>query len=148
MKLLVEQNEVGDKRKNAAKRRELENAQKRVTELSNIFKRLYEDSVNGKISDERFMELSADYEAEQRSLKERIAVLQEELARTQEAAANAERFMKIIRKYTSFEELTPTLLREFIEKIVVHESTTDEDGTRRQDIDIYYSFIGRLDLPK
>ena len=148
MKLLVEQNEVGDKRKNAAKRRELENAQKRVTELSNIFKRLYEDSVSGKISDERFMELSADYEAEQRSLKERIAVLQEELAKTQEAAANAERFMKIIRKYTSFEELTPTLLREFIEKIVVHESTTDEDGTRRQDVDIYYSFIGRLDLPK
>ena len=74
--------------------------------------------------------------------------MQEELAKTQEAAANAERFMKIIRKYTSFEELTPTLLREFIEKIVVHESTTDEDGTRRQDVDIYYSFIGRLDLPK
>ena len=148
MKLLVEQNEVGDKRKNAAKRRELENAQKRVTELSNIFKRLYEDSVSGKISDERFMELSADYEAEQRSLKEQIAVLQEELAKTQEAAANAERFMKIIHKYTSFEELTPTMLREFIEKIVVHESTTDEDGTRRQDVDIYYSFIGRLDLPK
>jgi hypothetical protein len=56
--------------------------------------------------------------------------------------------MKIIRKHTSFEELTPTLLREFIEKIVVHEAGTDENGTRIQDIDIYYSFVGRVDLPK
>lgn len=148
MKLLVEQNEDGGKRKNAAKRKELETAEKRIAELSNIFKRLYEDSVNGRISEERFMELSADYETEQHQLKERVSELQEELSKAQEAAVNAEKFMKIIRKHTSFEELTPTLLREFIEKIVVHECSTDEDGTRRQDIDIYYSFVGRVDLPK
>ncbi len=54
------------KRRNAAKKKELEAAEKRIAELSAIFKRLYEDSVAGRISDERFMELSADYEAEQK----------------------------------------------------------------------------------
>ena len=55
--------------------------------------------------------------------------------------------MKIVRKYTSFEELTHTLLREFVEKIIVHECSHDENGTRRQDIEIYYSFVGKVDLP-
>ena len=66
MKLLIEQNEDGGKRRNAARKKELEAAEKRISELSAIFKRLYEDSVTGRISDERFTELSADYEAEQK----------------------------------------------------------------------------------
>ena len=151
MKLLTEQNEDGSKRRNAAKKKELEAAEKRIAELSAIFKRLYEDSVAGRISDERFTELSADYEAEQKELKEKAAALQSELSKTLEATANAEKFMKVVRKYTSFEELTPTLLREFVEKIVIHESEA-LDGKRRgklrrQEIEIYYSFVGKVELP-
>ena len=151
MKLLVEQNEDGGKRRNAARKKELETAQKRISELSAIFKRLYEDSVTGRISDERFSELSADYEAEQKELKERAAGLQAELSKSQEAAENAEKFMKVVRRHTSFEELTPTLLREFVEKIVIHESVA-LDGKRRgklrrQEIEIYYSFVGKVELP-
>ena len=151
MKLLIEQNEDGDRRRNAAKKKELETAEKRISELSAIFKRLYEDSVTGRISDERFTELSADYEAEQKELKERAARLREELYKAQEATENAEKFMKVVRKHTSFEELTPTLLREFVEKIVIHESVA-LDGKRRgklrrQEIEIYYSFVGKVELP-
>ena len=73
MKLVIEQNEDGDRRRNAAKKKELEAAEKRIAALSAIFKRLYEHSVTGRISDERFTELSADYEAEQKELKERAA---------------------------------------------------------------------------
>ena len=151
MKLLTEQTEDGSKRRNAAKKKELEAAEKRIAELSAIFKRLYEDSVTGRISDERFTELSADYEAEQKELKEKAAALQSELSKTLEATANAEKFMKVVRKYTSFEELTPTLLREFVEKIVIHESEA-LDGKRRgklrrQEIEIYYSFVGKVELP-
>lgn len=151
MKLLVEQNEDGGRRRNAAKKKELETAEKRISELSAIFKRLYEDSVTGRISDERFSELSADYEAEQKELKERVAGLKEELSKAQEATENAEKFMKVVRKHTSFEELTPTLLREFVEKIVIHESVA-LDGKRRgklrrQEIEIYYSFVGKVELP-
>ena len=151
MKLLIEQNEDGDRRRNAAKKKELEAAEKRIAELSAIFKRLYEDSVTGRISDERFTELSADYEAEQKELKERAARLREELSKAQEATANAEKFMNLVRRHTTIEELTPTLLREFVEKIVVHESVA-LDGKRRgklrrQEIEIYYSFVGKVELP-
>jgi site-specific DNA recombinase len=151
MKLLIEQNEDGDRRRNAAKKKELETAEKRISELSAIFKRLYEDSVTGRISDERFTELSADYEAEQKELKERAARLREELSKAQEATENAEKFMNVVRRHTTIEELTPTLLREFVEKIVVHESVA-LDGKRRgklrrQEIEIYYSFVGKVELP-
>ena len=151
MKLLIAQNEAGDRRKNAARRRELDAANKRLGELRNIFKRLYEDSVGGRITDERFTELSADYEKEQTELKARAAELETELAKSQEAKANAEKFMAVVRKRMAFEELTPALLREFVEKIVVHEATA-LDGRRhgkqrRQEIDIYYSFVGRVELP-
>ena len=54
----------------------------------------------------------------------------------------------IVRKHMNFEELTHTLLREFVEKIVVHECSYDANGTRRQDIEIYYSFVGKVDLPE
>ena len=151
MKLLIEQNEDGDRRRNAAKKKELEAAEKRIAELSAIFKRLYEDSVTGRISDERFTELSADYEAEQKELKERAARLREELSKAQEATANAEKFMNVVRRHTTIGELTHTLLREFVEKIVVHESVA-LDGKRRgklrrQEIEIYYSFVGKVELP-
>ena len=148
IKLLIEQNEDGGKRRNAAKRKELDAAEKRISELSAIFKRLYEDSVSGRISDERFTELSADYEAEQQELKERAARIQAELSKAQAATVNAEKFMNIVRKHMNFEELPHTLLREFVEKIVVHECSYDENGTRRQDIEIYYSFVGKVDLPE
>ena len=152
MKLLAAQNEDGGKRKEAARRKEIEAAQKRIAELSSIFKRLYEDSVIGRISDERFMELSADYEKEQAGLKARIAELQAEQSRAREVSTNVEKFMGIVHRHTNFEELTPTLLREFVEKIVVHESVA-LDGKRRgkqrrQEIEIYYSFVGKVDLPE
>mgnify|MGYP000432953399 CR=1 FL=1 len=148
VKLLIQQNEMGGKRKQAAATKQLEQVQSRIAELSRYIKRLYEDNVNGKISDERFMEMSADYEAEQRELKEKAAALQGELDKAQEATVNAEKFMNVVRKYLSIEELTHTLLREMVEKIVVYECEYDENEVRRQRIDIYYSFVGKIDLPE
>ena len=152
VKLLMAQTEDGGKKKAAARKKELDAAEKRITELKSIFKRLYEDSVSGRITDERFTELSVDYEQEQAELKEHMAELQAEQDKAQEASANVEKFMGIVHKYASFEELTPTLLREFVEKIVVHEAVA-LDGKRRgkqrtQAIEIYYSFVGKVDLPQ
>ena len=88
---------------------------------------------------------SGTHEAEQKQVKSRAAELQAELAKAQEATVNAEKFMKVVRKYTSFEELTHTLLREFIEKIVVHEAVKGEDGSREQEVEIFYRFIGKIE---
>ena len=148
VKLLIQQNEDGGKKRSAARRKELDAAEKRIAELSTIFKRLYEDNISGKVSNERFSELSSDYEAEQKELKARAAALQAELDKAQEATVSAGKFMGIVRKHLAFEELTPTLLREMIEKIIVHECEYDENGNRRQSIDIYYSFVGKIDLPQ
>ena len=142
------QTEDGGKKKNAARRRELDAAEKRIAELKGIFKRLYEDSASGRIADERFTELSADYEQEQAALKERVAQLQTELDKAQGASASVEKFMNVMRKYTSFEELTPTLLREFVEKVVVHEAVALDGKLRTQAIEIYYSFVGKVELPE
>ena len=71
-----------------------------------------------------------------------------DLDKSQAATVNAEKFMGIVRKHLAFEELTPTLLRETVVQIVVHECSNGENGTRRQDIEIYYSFVGKIDLPE
>ncbi len=152
MKLLIEQNEDGDRRRNAAKKKELEAAEKRIAELSAIFKRLYEDSVNRAHIGRAFHRaVGRTMKPSRKELKERAARLREELSKAQEATANAEKFMNVVRRHTTIEELTPTLLREFVEKIVVHESVA-LDGKRRgklrrQEIEIYYSFVGKVELP-
>ena len=130
MKLLTQQNEDGGKRRNAAKKKEMEAAEKRIAELSAIFKRLYEDSVTGRISDERFTELSADYEAEQRELKEKAAAIQAELSKAQEATVNAEKFMNVVRRHTNSRRTYSAA--GVCRKIVVHECSYDENKTRRQ----------------
>ena len=98
------------------------------------------EAINGLVS-------IAERREQQRQVREHAAELQAELSKAQEASVNAERFMNIVRRHISFEELTPTLLREFIEKIVVHECSYDENKHRRQEIEIYYSFVGKVDLP-
>ena len=132
MQVLTEQTESGNRQKNAARYKELDAVNKRLVEVRGIFKRLYEDNVSGRITDERFAELSADYEKEQADLKDRAARIEREIDRAREAEANVSQFMDVVRKYASFEKLTPGLLREFVDKIVVHEPVTDADGNRRQ----------------
>ena len=148
MDILTAQADAGTQKKNADKRRELDAANRRIAELSSIFKRLYEDSVSGRITDERFMELSADYEKEQKDLKTRAAEIERDLEQVHDSVVNANKFMEIIRKNMGFEKLTHALLLEFIDRIVVHEAAPGEDGRRRQEIDIYYRFVGKVDLPE
>lgn len=146
IKQVTAQNENGGKRKAAAMKKQMGEADSRIAELNRIIKRLYEDNVLGKISDECFALLSEEYEAEQREPKSRAANTQTELDKAKETQEGAEKFVNIVRKHLHFDELTPALLREFVEKIVVHEAGKI-DGKRHQQIDIYYSFIGRVDLP-
>lgn len=140
------QSESDGKKKAAVMKKQMGEADSRIAELNRIIKRLYEDNVLGKISDERFALLSEAYEAEQKELKERAASIQTELDKAKETQDGVKKFVSIVRKHLNFDELTPALLREFIEKIVVHEAEKI-NGSRHQQIDIYYSFIGMIDLP-
>lgn len=124
------------------RKRELAKMKRRIAELDVLFRRLYEDNVSAKISDERFVSLSAGYETEQASLKQKAQELEREMEMDDVSAANVDRFIAVARKYTHLEELTPGILREFISAIYVSES--DEFDRPVQRLSILYNFIGRV----
>ena len=113
--------------------------EKRVAELDKLFTRLYEDNVSGKISDERFDMMSKGYETEQAELKVRISELSVAIEVKEQKSADTSQFLEIVRKYTEITELTPEIMHELVEKIVVH-APDKSSGHRVQQIDIYYRF--------
>ena len=113
--------------------------EKRVAELDKLFTRLYEDNVSGKISDERFEMMSKGYEDEQSELKVKISDLSAAIEVKEQKSANTSQFLEIVRKYTEITELTPEIMHELVEKIVVH-APDKSSGHRVQQIDIYYRF--------
>ena len=145
MKLLIEQNEDGGKRRNAAKRKELDAAEKRIAELSAIFKRLYEDNVLGRVTDEQYRMLAGDYTDEQRLLEEEIPKKEERLAQLKSREANVEAFIEKAKRYTTIDELTPELLRLFIQRIEIGERDVKYSRNSSQSIRIIYRDIGTVD---
>ena len=142
--------DVKERNKGLAKKRKLlSEGEKRITELDMIFKRLYEDNISGKLTDERFHKLSTDYEAEQTGLQTQAAILREEIEEVEGKSANVDRFLSVVRQYTDIPELTPRILHEFVEKIVIHAATDPHSKiNRRQEVDIYYKGIGILEMSK
>ena len=130
-----------------AKTAELSKAEKRIIELKSLFKRLYEDNVLGRISDEQYRMLSLDYNDEQKELEQSIPDLQKEIDALKSECTNVQKFLDIVRKYVHVEELTSEVLRTFISKIVVHEREKKHSQTSPQQIDIYFRYIGTFALP-
>ena len=149
VKMVMDMDETERSKGLAKKKKLLTDAEKRISELDRIFKHLYEDNITGKLTDERFKKLSADYEAEQAALQTQANSLREEIQEEESKCANVERFLSIVRKYTEIPELTPHILHEFVEKIVVHAATDPHSKTnRKQEVDIYYKGIGILEMSR
>ena len=125
------------------KTQELEEAEKRIKTLDRIIKNLYEDKVNGNLTAERFAKMTQIYEEEQTSLTEKANVLRQELMTIKEESDNVSRFMRTIRKYEDINELTPDIVRNFIEKVVVHQAEKT-DGKRKQTVEIFYNGVGAI----
>ncbi len=126
-------------------KRQLEKQERRILELDSIIQRLYEDHVIGKLTTERFVKMSAGYEQEQADLKNSVKELRELVSTMEKEEVNIQSFLKIVKKYTEPTELTPLLLHEFVEKIIVH-APDRSSGQRVQQIDVHYNFIGEIDL--
>ena len=125
------------------RKREIAQAEKRIAELDRIFKRIYEDDISGAISHERFLKLSAEYEAEQKELTEKVKVDREMVNAYEQDKADFDSFAAVIRKYVGITELTPTIVNEFVKKIIVH-APDKSSGHRRQKIQIIWNFVGEL----
>lgn len=130
-----------EKRELTAKRRELDKAKQRVSEIDQLIQKSYEDMSKGLLSEERFATLSLSLEAEQKQLKMAIPAMEASLDATTDKAADLQRFIERARQVTRLTELTPEIVHEFIEKIVVSKPNK-VDGKRHQRVDIHYNTIG------
>ena len=127
----------------AAKRRMLQKSENRLAELDRLFKRIYEDMVNGKLSEARFQMLSEDYEQEQADLRIKIEMLEEEIQNQEDQADNVDKFIRQAKKYLHLEKLTPTILNDMVNAVYVH-APDKSSGHRVQDVEISYNYIGIL----
>lgn len=140
--------EFGEKQKKelTEKRRELDKAKLRVREIDGIIQKLYEDNAAGKISDGRFATMSMSLENEQSELKDRIPSLEDELENAKIRTEGLQQFIDKAKQVTRLEALTPELVHEFIEKIVVS-APKYKDGKRYQSVEIYYNGVGIIREP-
>ena len=125
--------------------KELDAGKKRCGELSALFKRLYEDNVLGRVTNEQFRMLSTDYNAEQKALEEAIPRTEARLEELRASVANVEAFIEKAKRYTAIEELTPDLLRLFIRRIEIGERGKKYSRSSGQSVRIFYRDIGAVD---
>ena len=126
---------------------ELKRLSERQEEIGKIIRKLYEDNVNSRITDERFDFLAKSYEYEGNELKTNIQELKNALASSVQNEEKLSKFLKVVKSYTEIEELTPEILNSFIEKIYIGE-TEKYDGRKMQEVEIIYKFIGAINLPQ
>lgn len=145
---MVMDTDVRQRNKELAKQKKrLLEIQTRMKELDNLFQRIYEDNISGKLSDERFMKLSKGYDTEQADLQKELEQLQTNIEQEEKQTVNVDRFLAVVKKYTNLTELTPEILHEFIDKILVH-APDKSSGRRLQEIEIIYNHIGAFDHSK
>lgn len=125
-------------------KKELVNIKKRIAELDNYIKRLYEGNASGKIPDRQFEKLMAQYDSEQQELEERVKEIEVSIHEIQQESENGQQFVRLVQKYRDLTEIDQTALNEFIDKVVVHEATGGRTADRSQQIDIYFNFIGQF----
>ena len=147
VKIVVDENY---KRIQVTQKKSLESLNKmlaRDKELDTLCEKVFEEKILGNLSEDRFLKLSEKYENEQFELKAQIKHMKKVVAEEKSHELNADGFLQIVRKYSSVEELTPDILHEFIDKIVVHHRE-EVFGEKVQKIEIYYKMIGQVQIPK
>lgn len=137
-----------DRQEKAARsiRQRKQRNEKRTDELTRLIRKLYEDNVSGRLPDTLFEQMLRDFEAELSDLTEIVSQDQQELERISRETINAEKFLSLVRKYTDFSELTPAMINEFVEKILVHQAQ-GKGASRIQEIEIFFNFVGKVDIP-
>ncbi len=116
--------------------KELSNAKTRLEELDLLVKKLYEGHAIGKIPDNHFERLLAEYDEEYQALTNKIAEIESSVNDFVSVQVKTNKFIALVNKYKKIEELTPTILNEFIEKVDVHNPTGGRTRLREQQVDI------------
>ena len=147
MKMLREESAIKQAAAAKSHKRQITKNEKRIAELDSLFRKTYEDFAAGRLTEKRFEQLSVGYESEQAELEKLTAELRTELDVFDTDSVRGDKFMELTRRYTDFSELTPAMLHEFVEKVIVHEADRS-GGVREQRVDIYLNYIGQFDVPE
>ena len=129
------------------KKTRLATAKNRLKELEVLLCKIYEDNILGKLPDSRYATLDAQYGKEQAELTDEISSLEASLTAYEKNKKSAQNFISLIDKYQSFDNLTITMLNEFIDKILVHERDRKGSTQTTQEIEVYFNFVGRFVPP-
>jgi len=146
MKILREESAIKQAEAAKSHRRQITKNEKRIAELDTLFRKTYEDFAAGRLTEKRFEQLSSGYEPEQAELEKLTSELRKKLDAFDTDSIRADKFMELTRRYTDFAELTPAMLHEFVEKVVVYEADKSS-GVREQRVDIYLNYIGQFNIP-
>jgi len=138
--------EVRDKSEVKKLKTDLSKKEKRFTDLDLLIKKVYEDNAMGKLPDRRYEMLSSDYEKEQQGLEISMQEIREKLMQFEDDTDRTEEFIFLVHKYTDIQELTPAIINEFVDKVLIHKAERI-DGERVQEIEVYLNFIGKVELP-
>ncbi len=138
--------EVRDKGEVKKLKTDLAKKEKRFADLDLLIKKVYEDNAMGKLPDRRYEMLSSDYEKEQQEIEIVMEEIREKLTQFEDDTDRTEEFLSLVHKYTDIQELTPAIVNEFVDKIMVHK-IEKTDGDRMQEIEIFLNYIGRVELP-
>jgi phage-related minor tail protein len=111
-------------------KKQLAKLKKRAADLETLYRKIYEDNALGTLSQKRFTALAAQYEAEQEQLEKQIPELEAAVERFEDGSDKAARFIELVKRYEDFEEMSVSMLNEFVEKIVVHERDRKVKHTR------------------
>ena len=144
------QNEMEEKEKIEIEKKKvrLTESQNRLRELERLMCRIYEDMILNKIPNSRYEILNNQYETEQITLSKEIKDLEQQVSRYEKETDRARKFISLISRYENFDELTTTMINEFVEKVIVHERDRKGSQTSKQKIEIYFNFIGNYELPQ
>ena len=144
---LKAQYELQCEKDNTDDKKELLEAKRRMMDLDDLIKGLYENFTLGRLPERQFNRLMTEYDTEQSSLEQRISELETATERISTKAVQIDKFVRLVKKYRDFEELTTPMLNDFIEKVVIHEAEGGRTKDRTQQVDNYFNFIGNFVLP-
>lgn len=149
VEMLTRKNEKDLNRQLRDSTRELEQATQRIRKLDEIIQRLYEDNLDGKVSDERFSRMTATYEQEQQTLEARVLELRDIISKAKVQRLNIDSFLTQVKKHTKVKELDAEIIRALVERIDVFKPEKIPGiRTKKQTILIHWNFIGAVDLPQ
>lgn len=124
-------------------KKRLAQAEKRIGKLDRLFIRIYEDNVSGRLDDEKFAMMSANYTQEQKGLKAEAKSLQQVIQKQEQQAENLEQFIQRAHRNSQLTELTPYALRELVKAVYV-EASDKSSGKRKQKVHIEYDLVGYI----